>query len=89
MLAFAYGPGRHRGQLDRHLDQSMFDRSAFTRLRPVRSRGLYEELAEGQDERQPWFFFDAEETIGRFGLRRAATVPRSPSPPPRTPPPAP
>ena len=41
MQAFAYGPGRHRGQLDRHRDQSMFDRSAFTRLRPVRSRGLW------------------------------------------------
>lgn len=41
MQAFAYSPGRHRGQLDRHGEQSMFDRSAFTRLRPVRSAGLW------------------------------------------------
>ena len=42
MLDFAYGAGHHRGQLDRHRDRSMFDRSAFTRLRPVRSTGLWD-----------------------------------------------
>ncbi|MAE97372.1 MAG: hypothetical protein CL910_22205 [Deltaproteobacteria bacterium] len=52
-------------------------------------RPSYEELAEGQDERQPWFFFDEEETIERFGLRRRATEPPTPSPPPRRRPPAP
>jgi type 1 glutamine amidotransferase len=29
----------------------------------------FEQLAAGQDERQPWLFFDREETIERFGLR--------------------
>lgn len=53
------------------------------------ARLSYEELAEGQDERQPWLFFDAEETIERFRLRRAVTAPRSPTAPLRTPPRAP
>jgi hypothetical protein len=29
----------------------------------------FDQLAEGQDERQPWLCFDREETIERFGLR--------------------
>lgn len=42
MSAFAYRPGEHRGQIDRFKREQTCDRTSFTRLRPVRTRGTWE-----------------------------------------------
>jgi hypothetical protein len=37
----AYRSGTHSENLQRHRDRSMFDRSSFTRIRPLASRGSW------------------------------------------------
>lgn len=42
MSAFAYRPGEHRERIDRHKREQTCDRTSFTRLRAVRTRGSWE-----------------------------------------------
>lgn len=42
MMAAAYKPGYHRQQIDYHKEVGHFDRSSFTRLRIVASRGTWD-----------------------------------------------
>ncbi len=41
---FAYGPGSHRRQLDRHRAEKMSDRTSFTRFRVLESSGTWHGL---------------------------------------------
>lgn len=42
MSAFAYRAGEHRTQIDRYKREQTADRTSFTRLRPVKTRGSWE-----------------------------------------------
>lgn len=41
MIAEAYRPGAHRERVDRHMREAMADRTSFSRLRVLRSRGTW------------------------------------------------
>lgn len=43
MSAFAYRPGPHREMIERHKTIGMLDRTSFTRLRAVRTRGNWQD----------------------------------------------
>jgi hypothetical protein len=42
MSAFAYRPGEHRERIERYKRERTCDRTSFTRLRPVRTSGVWE-----------------------------------------------
>lgn len=47
--AFAYGPGVHKAQMQRHREQNLADRTSFTRCRIVRGEGTW----HGRDPLNP------------------------------------